>query len=294
MGGAEGVSEPKHLALDRFQLGHGAPEIGAAFETLGDAGIDRHRLFIGLIQLELLDRMARLLAIHVPGDVRGDAEERIAPMAFVLMRGAGFVETIERLLQQVVGQIAIARDACQVNPDRPRGALVKRAETLLVHQPRGLGIRARAGNREQRIVHDACEIHRVNDPMSHSAGASAVVAAAVSHRPSLRERTYETTPEMTKPIPIEIARTPMAYSGCDTVFSMLPLTYVRPQPAAASTSPTCTDQRMRPIGALTARGTPSSAIGADSRKRFPAGVWMYASKSSFAVRRSINLLCTSA
>src|SRR4051812_39632642 len=219
--------------------------------------------------------MPRLLPVHVARDVRGDTEERIAAMAFVLMRGAGFVEAIERLLQQVVGQIAITGDARQVNPHRARRPLIERAKTLLVHQPRGLGVRARTGHREQRIVHDAREVHRVNDPMSHSADASAVVvAAAVSHRPSLRERTYETTPEMTKPIPIEIARTPMAYSGCDTVFSMLPLTYVRPQPAAASTSPTCTDQRMRPIGALTARGAPSIAIGADSRKRFPAGVWM--------------------
>src|SRR5438874_2090103 len=151
--------------------------------------------------------MPRLFPVHIARDIRGDAEERIAAMAFVLVRGAGFVETVERLLQQVVGEIAISGDARQIDPHRTRGSLIKRPETLLVHQPRGLGFRARAGHREQRIVHDAGEIHRVNDPMSHSAASAG--AAAVSHRPSLRERTYETTAETTKPIPIERASTPM-------------------------------------------------------------------------------------
>ena len=39
--------------------------------------------------------------------------------------------------------------------------------------------------------------------------------------------------------------------------------------------------------------TYSIGMGADSRKRLPAGVWMYASRSSFDCIRSSTLLCTS-
>src|SRR5437588_9278369 len=98
--------------------------------------------------------MPRLLPVYIARNIRGDAEERIAAMAFVLVRSAGFVETVEGLLQQVVGQVAIARDARKLDPHGTRGSLIERTETFLVYQSRGLGFRARAANREQRIGHE--------------------------------------------------------------------------------------------------------------------------------------------
>ena len=121
-------------------------------------------------------------------------------------------------LQQVVSQIAIAGDARQVNPHRPRGALIKRAETFLVHQPRGLGLRARAGDGEQRIVHDACEIHRVNDPMTHSAAASAAAPAAKAHAD-----TTETEAERdTRAISVSAIRAVPAIVGVGRAVGKLP------------------------------------------------------------------------
>jgi hypothetical protein len=48
---------------------------------------------------------------------------------------------------------------------------------------------------------------------------------------------------------------------------------VMPMPSTVSTAPACADQRMRLIGADSARGA-STLIGVDSRNLRPAGDWM--------------------
>jgi hypothetical protein len=61
-------------------------------------------------------------------EVGGDAKE-IAPTVLLALAGkAGAQEAQVGLLGQVVGKRAVARDPRQVGPQRPRGALVERAE----------------------------------------------------------------------------------------------------------------------------------------------------------------------
>src|SRR4029077_1944882 len=156
----------------------------------------------------------------VAGDVCGDAEQRIAAMFFIVMCGPCFVEPEVRFLQQVVGQLPVAGDACQINPHRARGSLIEGPERLLVHQARGLRLRPAAGDGEQRIIHHAAEVHFVNDPMDPEAqsfdGVESAGAGGGSHSPSFLDRTYDTTAESTKPAPIDTARMPMAKSGWAT------------------------------------------------------------------------------
>ena len=56
----------------------------------------------------------------------------------IVMRG-GAQETIERFLKQVVGQLAIARDAGQIRPHTARGPLVECTEGVFVHHESGGG-----------------------------------------------------------------------------------------------------------------------------------------------------------
>ena len=91
----------------------------------------------------------------------------------------------------------------------------------------------------------------------------------------------------------------MTNSGSDrSLYAGVPmgiswLTYSNPSPPIATTSPAWTDHRIRPTGTLMGRVVGSIGIGADSRKRRPGELWMYASRSSFDVSRSSSFECAS-
>jgi hypothetical protein len=98
------------------------------------------------------------LAPVVVDEVRGDAEQVVAPVLVVLERGAGAEEAIVGFLQQIVRQPAVAGHAREVEPDLPRRLVVEGAERLLVHQERALRLveGAKAFQLGQRDVTHGC------------------------------------------------------------------------------------------------------------------------------------------
>ena len=60
-------------------------------------------------------------------------------MGFALEPGARAQQAVVRLLQQVLGHLAIAADARQVRPERARRPVVERAKGLFIHGERHVG-----------------------------------------------------------------------------------------------------------------------------------------------------------
>ncbi len=71
--------------------------------------------------------------MRVAREVRGDAEQRVAPVRFVLVDRVGPKEAIVGVLQEVIGQLPVAGHARQIGPQRTRRAVIEGAERLLVH-----------------------------------------------------------------------------------------------------------------------------------------------------------------
>ncbi len=69
----------------------------------------------------------------VPHEVGGDAEEVGTPVRLALPVAARAQEPIEALLQQVVGDVRVARHPREIAPERSRRSVVERAEGVFVH-----------------------------------------------------------------------------------------------------------------------------------------------------------------
>src|SRR5260221_1060774 len=88
------IRQPEELLLFGLQLGHGPFEVGAVLHLIAVP------VMVGRIFGHGCFRMAAFVPSEVAGQVRGDAEERVAAVALRLVVGRGAVEAVVRLLQQ--------------------------------------------------------------------------------------------------------------------------------------------------------------------------------------------------
>ena len=65
-------------------------------------------------------------------------------MRFGLMVGRGAKKSVERLLKQVVRELAVAGDASEIRPEPARRPIVKLAEGVLVHENPAAASKARS------------------------------------------------------------------------------------------------------------------------------------------------------
>src|SRR5206468_3846621 len=72
-------------------------------------------------------------ASAVADQVGGDAIEVIAPVGLVVEGRPALEQPVVALLEQIVGDLAVAADPRKIAPQRARGALVEGAERLFVH-----------------------------------------------------------------------------------------------------------------------------------------------------------------
>ena len=79
------------------------------------------------------------LAAMVVDQVRGDAEQVVAPVLVTVERAVGAQEAVIRFLQQIVRDAIVAGHPRQVDADRPRRQFVEGAEGLLGHLERPFG-----------------------------------------------------------------------------------------------------------------------------------------------------------
>src|SRR5688572_14638450 len=86
------IREPEHLALHRLQMFHRPREIGALLRARGGAIIGGHFIVQGN-QLGVAFAPRR-----VAREIRGDAEERVAPVRLAFVSRTGAIETVIRLL----------------------------------------------------------------------------------------------------------------------------------------------------------------------------------------------------
>src|ERR1700680_4006493 len=101
---------------------HGAGEIGVPLRSA--------RLIGGGNALDVVARQAGRAADQaspprIPRQVGGNTIERIAAMRLAVVRPGGAEKAIERFLQQVVRQLTVTSDPCQVGPYSARGPLIE-------------------------------------------------------------------------------------------------------------------------------------------------------------------------
>src|ERR1051325_2516899 len=133
--------------------------------------------------------------MRIARQIGGDAEQRIAPVRFVLVRRARAQEAVVAVLKQIVGLLPIARDARQIRPEWTGCPVVKGPEGLLVHLQHDVGVTDAKLERP-----GAGEGHVTRDHWSVSIAFVSVVAGG-SNNPSRRDRKYDTAADRTNPMP---------------------------------------------------------------------------------------------
>ena len=132
--GALRVGQPEHRAIARAQLRHRArevqPPVGGDVDAIAPDRCGR------VLVVRRVRRHDPAATEAVAREVRGDAEQVVPAMRLALERRARPQEPVVRVLQQVVGGVAVARHPLEVGPEHPRRAVVEPAKRLFVHLQR--------------------------------------------------------------------------------------------------------------------------------------------------------------